>query len=199
MKSVLAKFTIFGIIVVTMILGSEKRTVRADIYKYVDKNGVIHFTNVPTSSSNEYRLYVKEGSSRYSRIYSTNKYDNLITEASRRHGVSFSMVKAIVKAESDFNPRAVSKKGAKGLMQIMPENYKLLRIRNPFNPRENIMGGTRYFKQMLDRFNGKTTLALAAYNAGPSAVDTHKRIPPYKETRDYVEKVMRYYYKFRNN
>jgi soluble lytic murein transglycosylase-like protein len=100
-----------------------------------------------------------------------------------------------MKVESDFNSLAVSKKGAMGLMQIMPQNIKTLRIKDPFNPRENIMGGgTCYFKQLLNRFDGKIKLALAAYHAGPNNVDRYKRIPPFKETEDYVRRVMKYYY-----
>jgi soluble lytic murein transglycosylase len=109
------------------------------------------------------------------------------------------LVKAIIKAESDFNPKAVSKKGAMGLMQIMPQNFQDLQIENPFDPRENIMGGTRYFKYLYDRFDGKLALSLAAYNAGPTAVDHYnKSIPPYKETEQYVERVLRYYRNYRN-
>ena len=94
--------------------------------------------------------------------------------------MDYLLVKAIIKAESDFNPKAVSKKGAMGLMQIMPQNFQHLQIQNPFDPRENIMGGTRYFKYLYDRFDGKLALSLAAYNAGPTAVEhynqTHTRI-----------------------
>jgi soluble lytic murein transglycosylase len=169
----------------------------ADIYMFIDKNGVIHFTNVPTISSSDYRIYIKEKPSVYLESDSSDKYDRYISEASKRHGVSFSLVKAIIKAESDFNPLAISKKGALGLMQIMPENLEVLNIRDPFNPWENIMGGTRYFKMMLERFNGKLPLSLAAYNAGPTVVARYESIPPFKETEDYVEKVMKYYYSYK--
>jgi len=166
----------------------------ADIYMYVDENGVRHFSNVPTSG--KYKLYQRAGSRRAKRLYSSNKYDRYITKASRTHGIEFHLVKAIIKAESDFDPKAVSRKGAKGLMQIMPQNYKRLSIRDPFNPDQNIMGGTKYLKYLMQRFNGKLSLTLAAYNAGPQAVEKYKGIPPYPETRDYVKKVLRFYRHF---
>ena len=129
----------------------------------------------------------------------TRRYDQIITEAAKRHGVSFSLLKAMIKIESDFNPRAISRAGAMGLMQIMPENIKELKIKDPFDPRENIMGGTRYLKQMMDRFNGKLPLALAAYNAGPNIVERYQRIPPFTETENYVEAVMKYYSVFKKS
>lgn len=163
----------------------------ADIYIYTDSQGVMHFTNVPTSS--KYRVYIKETSGTTASSYITDKYDDLITIAADTYGISFSLLKALIKIESDFNPWAVSKVGAKGLMQIMPENLKALNIHDPFDPRENIMGGTRYLKQLLKRFNGELPLALAAYNAGPRMVENYKRIPPFPETEDFVEKVMKYF------
>lgn len=163
----------------------------ADIYTYTDSQGVMHFTNVPTSS--KYKLYIKEKSSKIVNSYSTERYNDLIAQAAKRHGVAFSLLKAMIKIESDFDPWAVSSEGAKGLMQIMPENIKALKINDPFDPRENIMGGARYLKQLLKRFDGKLPLALAAYNAGPNIVERYKRIPPFKETEEFVEKVMKYY------
>ncbi len=171
--------------------------VEADIYRYIDENGVMHFTNVPTSSIQNFKLFLKEKPQVINR-YSSKKYDALISEASERHGVSFPLLKAIIKAESDFDPHAVSKKGATGLMQIMPENFKPLGIRDPFDPWQNINAGARYFKQMYDRFKGKLALSLAAYNAGPTAVDRYKTIPPYEETEEYVRRVLKYYYNYKN-
>jgi len=166
----------------------------ADIYVYADKEGVLHFTNVPTSSqSSNYKVYIKETSNRPLESNITDLYDHVISEASHTHGVSFSLLKALIKTESDFNPRAVSSAGARGLMQLMPENIKTLKINNPFDPRENIMGGTQYLKQLIDRFNGKLPLALAAYNAGPGVVEKYRRIPPFKETENFVKQVMKYY------
>lgn len=171
----------------------------ADIYRYIDENGVMHFTNAPTSSSQDFKLFLREGRRASSRSwYHRNKYDDAISEASERFGVSFPLLKAIIQAESDFDPQAVSKKGAMGLMQIMPQNFKLLGLKDPFDPTQNINAGARYFKQLYERFNGKLALSLAAYNAGPTAVDRYKTIPPYEETEEYVRRVLKFYYKYKN-
>lgn len=172
--------------------------VNADIYMYIDDDGVMHFTNTPTSSDREYKVYIRERSYNSGTFYHTDEYDELIGDASELYGVDSRLVKAIIKVESDFNPRAISKKGAMGLMQIMPENLQRLDIENPFDPQQNIMGGTRYFKQLYDRFNGKLVLSLAAYNAGPTVVDQYKSIPPYKETEEYVQRVLSAYRNFKN-
>ena len=164
-----------------------------DIYKYIDENGVMHFTNAPTLSSVEYQIYIKEKSDRPAATVQTGRFNKLIKEASKRHGVSAPLLKAVIKAESNFDPKAVSKKGAVGLMQIMPKNFKSLNIKDPFNPRENIMGGTRYLKRLMDRYRGKLSLAIAAYNAGPEMVDRYMRIPPFKETEEFVKRVLTYY------
>jgi len=189
---------LFGILTLSLlasiVLGSP---VQADIFRYIDENGVMHYTNAPTSSIQKYRLFLKEKPV-ITRRYSTEKYDNLISDASERYGVSFPLLKAIIKAESDFDPLVVSKKGATGLMQIMPQNFKSLGIKDPFDPWQNINAGARYFKQMFDRFNGKLSLSLAAYNAGPTAVDRYKTIPPYEETEEYVRRVLKYYYNYKN-
>lgn len=169
----------------------------ADIYMYRDADGVMHFTNTP--SSPKYRLYIRSSKPRFYSPANNRQYDLIIREASRRHGVDFYLVKAIIQAESSFNPRAVSKKGARGLMQIMPQNYPSLNIKDPFDPHQNIMGGTRYFRTLYDRYNGKLALTLSAYNAGPTIVDRYQRIPPIDETERYVEKVMRFYRHYKNS
>ena len=167
---------------------------QADIYMFIDSQGVLHFTNTPTSS--QYKLYIKE---RPKPAAATIKYDEIIQEASDKFDLSFFLIKAIIKVESDFDSRAVSKKGALGLMQIMPQNLQAFNVREPYDPKDNIMGGSRYFKSLIERYSGKLPLALAAYNAGPTIVDKYRNIPPIKETEDYVKKVMKYFYLYKNS
>jgi soluble lytic murein transglycosylase-like protein len=192
-KKKLILYILFAVVAVFAATGAY-----ADIYRYVDANGVMHFTNAPTSSSGDYKLFLRERTRPGPSWYYNEKYDELISQASKRHGVSFPLLKAIIKAESDFDPQAVSKKGAMGLMQIMPQNFKLLGLDDPFDPTQNINAGARYFKQLYDRFGGKLALSLAAYNAGPSVVDHYQTIPPYEETEEYVRRVLSYYYNYKN-
>ena len=195
------KSALTGFFSILLVLGSCVTSFAVgDIYKFIDENGVVHFTNVPTDPAYQYRLFIKDFSAKKPlRIsaYSSDIYDDMITEASRRHGISFSLLKAVIKVESDFNPRAVSRAGALGLMQIMPVNAKAFGMRDPFDPRENILTGTQYFRELLEQFNGKLQLALAAYNAGPTVVNKYNSIPPIKETEDYVEQVMKYFHHFK--
>ncbi len=164
--------------------------VRADTYCYVDSQGVLHFSNVPTSP--EYR--VCKGEIPPGQAYdSSGRYDAYIAQAARRYGVPFSLIKAIIKVESNFDPQAVSRSGARGLMQIMPQTARTLGVRNSFDPRENIFGGVRYFRTLLMQFEDSLPLALAAYNAGPSRVDVLKQVPPIRETQRFVRKVIEYY------
>jgi soluble lytic murein transglycosylase-like protein len=168
--------------------------VQADIYRYVDKEGVVHFTNTPASEA--YVLYMRENDGIRGKVPDTDIYDAFIRKAEDSHGVSFDLIKAVIAVESGFHPGAVSPKGARGLMQIMPQNDFALSLADPFDPFQNIMAGTRYLKQLLNRYQNQLSLALAAYNAGPDAVDRYQQIPPFKETREYVQKVMALYSRY---
>ena len=191
------KFSKIFVLSAIIILMALVASVQADIYMYIDDNGVMHFTNTPTSNQHEYKVYIKERASVSTKFHTTDKFDKLISNASKEFNVDSRLLKAMIKAESDFDPRAISRKGAMGLMQIMPENFKMLNIDNPFDPWQNIRAGARYFKELYERFNGKLALSLAAYNAGPTAVDRYKSIPPYQETEEYVRRVLRYYRTFK--
>ena len=125
-------------------------------------------------------------------------YHAIIQDVGRRHGVEAAMIKAIIMAESSYNPRAVSHRGAAGLMQLMPATAESMGVKDRFDPRHNIDGGVRYFKKMLLRFDGDKRLALAAYNAGARKVRQHNGIPPYKATRSYIAKVFQYYERYKD-
>ena len=121
------------------------------------------------------------------------KYDETIKTSAETFDVDPNLIKAIIAAESSGNPNAISKAKAKGLMQLMDATAKSMGVKNVFNPVDNINGGTKYFKYLLDKYNGDIKLALAAYNAGPGAVDKYDGIPPFKETNNYVNRVLNYY------
>jgi soluble lytic murein transglycosylase-like protein len=173
---------------------------RGDIYRHVDEEGVIHLTNIPTNPHIKYDLILKER-----RVLirvnpaDINKYDHLITRASEKYRVDSALVKAVIKAESNFNHQAVSRKGARGLMQLMPATATSLQVQDSFHPENNIEGGVRYLRYLLTLFKGDLSLALAAYNAGEAAVAKHNyNIPPYRETQTYVRRVLQYFSQYRN-
>lgn len=161
-----------------------------DVYRRVDKNGVMSFTNVPT---NETFTKVDLGSLRLRAQLPMRDLEGTIARHSRQQQLDPALISAIIKAESDFDPDAVSRAGAIGLMQLMPQTALRLDVRDPFNPEENIAGGVRYLRYLLDRFHGNLPLALAAYNAGATRVERYKTLPPIHETRRYVKKVLRFY------
>ncbi|MBU1078164.1 MAG: lytic transglycosylase domain-containing protein [Spirochaetes bacterium] len=122
--------------------------------------------------------------------HDNNKYDDIIIKNAKRYTIPERLIKSVIKQESNYNPKAVSSKGAKGLMQLMPQTAKLLGVTNVFDPEENISGGVKYLKQMLDRFDGDVVKALAAYNAGPKAVEDNNGVPNYSETKNYVSRIL---------
>jgi hypothetical protein len=171
----------------------------ADIYKYIDENGVVCYTDAPFSKNANLVLKDKTEATQ-SRPKTSGKdskdstnYHRLVHEKATKYKLDPSLVKAVIKTESNWNEWAVSKKGAIGLMQLMPATAREMNVRNPFNPEENIEGGVRYLRYLLERFNGDLTLALAAYNAGPTWVEKFGVIPPITETKQYVRKVLSLY------
>jgi len=171
---------------------------KAQMFLCRDSSGKVNFTNVRNSPNcTAYKLKKKnKGWSNQSRSVGRldrSKYDYEIKRIARRYRIDPPLIKAIIHVESDFNHRAVSSQGAQGLMQLMPATAKELRVSNPFNPRENIDGGTRYFRKMLDSFDGDLVLSLAAYNSGPGRVARTGGVPQIKETRRYVNKVLKRY------
>ena len=175
----------------------------AGIYRYEDERGVIHFTNCPRDS--KFKLYIKEGKedgeqgSDFPILHGKDSsyYDPLISEFSEKYQIDFALIKAMIHVESGFNPYAVSRKGAKGLMQLMPQTALRMNVLNIYNPKENIEGGVRYLKYLLSLFNNDLRLSLAAYNAGENLVYELRSIPPYRETVDYIRRVLGYYQSYK--
>lgn len=174
----------------------------ADIYRYEAPDGTLHFTDTPTHS--RFKVFMKDikkdlklrtafklpGFAR-----NPAEFEPIISSYSRQYGVDSSLIKAVIHAESGYNPNAVSPKGAQGLMQLMPKTAQGLKVADSLNPSDNIRGGVRYLKFLLDTFKGNESLALAAYNSGMGTVAKYGGIPPYRETQSYVAKVLSY----RNN
>ena len=169
---------------------------RADVYQYIDANGTISLTNVPNDP--RYRRVISE-LPRARSVISVGELEPVIARHSRTHRLHPALIRAVIKTESDFDPLAVSRAGAIGLMQLMPQTAVRLEVRDSYNPDDNIGGGTKYLRQLLDRFNGNLPLALAAYNAGEHTVERYQGLPPIEETRQYVKKVLQYYRVFLTN
>jgi soluble lytic murein transglycosylase-like protein len=171
------------------------RPAHAQIYTWTDANGHLVLSDHKPGQAREQKTFaVREAqnirATRYVAVERSRMYDDLILEHAREHGVRPDLVRAVMQVESAFNPFARSPKGALGLMQLMPATLKLYGVVNPFNPAENVRAGVAYLRNLLDRYDDNEELALAAYNAGPTAVDNHgQSIPPYRETRQYVAHV----------
>lgn len=191
------KITVFIIVCLIPICGY------AGIYGYIDERGIYHFTNI-LPVGREYQTVIAEKNTTImaknmpTNITENRNYDTLIMHHSKMHGVDPSLIKAVVRAESNFNPYAISPKGAQGLMQLMPDTARLMRVANPFDPDDNIKGGTKYLKLLDQIFQGNLELMLAAYNAGPYKVMEHNmKVPPIEETRTFIKRVKQYYNKIK--
>ena len=179
-----------SLVILNFIIGVSPELLCAEIYQYIGPNGTISLTNVPTDS--RYRR-IDIDSARFHEVLSERELEPVIKRHSSRHQLHPALIRAVIKAESNFDPRAVSRAGAIGLMQLMPQTAVRMDVRDLYDPDDNVGGGTKYLRQLLDRFHGNLPLALAAYNAGENVVDRYQALPPIDETRRYVRKVLRYY------
>ena len=184
------------IIVLTALLSVPTlvATAATEIYVFSDERGGMHFSDFRRHDGYK-RFYPKVPLVRRPRVAARRResrlaWDGVIAKVGRSHGIAPGLVKAVIHAESDFDPRAVSHKGARGLMQLMPATAQALGVDDPFNPWQNIEAGARYLASMIQRFGGDLSLGLAAYHAGERAVRRYNGIPPYQETRKYVERVL---------
>lgn len=184
-------------------------TAAADIYQYTDAEGVVHFTTVKPGAPNA-KVYMKTAPTvprapglgvpyapQDRNVDRFTRYDEHIRQAAGLYQIPEALVRAVIKVESDYDPRAVSTAGARGLMQLMPETAERLGVRDINDPRENIFGGVRYLRLLANMFNGDLDFTVAGYNAGENAVIQHGGIPPYAQTRDYVVKVNKFYRRYR--
>jgi soluble lytic murein transglycosylase-like protein len=187
---------IFVITALTLCVAGLPRPAQAQIYTWKDANGVLTLSDKPQTSGARVAQVGRPSpvvtpsvlGSMGGADYAT--YDSLIHQHANWQGIRADLVRAVIQVESAFNPRAVSPKGAMGLMQLMPATATRLGVLDPFNPAENIRGGVRYLRILLDKYNDNEQLALAAYNAGPRAVDKYgSKIPPYRETQRYVQRI----------
>lgn len=174
------------------------RNAGADIYRYVDEDDIVHFTDAPTDK--RFKVFMRDLKKdkelrtklKYASSVNPAEFEQLIKTCSDKYGVNPSLVKAVIHAESGYDPNAVSSKGASGLMQLMPATAKSLKVADRFNPKDNVEGGVKYLRFLLDTFRGDVSLAVAAYNAGLNKVAKYGGIPPYNETRTYVNRVLSY-------
>lgn len=201
---------IFSLFIVFTLIFSGRCS--ADLYMYVDENGSIFFTDAPTHSK---YIKIKETAKKEEKKQKTESSDSLaarklqvnkdilyrkIQHTSSKHDVDPDLIWAMIKTESNFNSKAISPKGAKGLMQLMPATARAYDVSDPFDPYDNIEGGIRYMRYLLMMFNGNVSLSLAAYNAGEHKVLSYKRnVPPFSETKNYINRVLTYYNYFKYN
>lgn len=198
------RLKVMAILAALFIIPCPQVSSAGPIYVYREPSGSIRFSNFPPAKGVEAKVFTAKeaGFTRYkvggmpywarrgkARLF-PNIYNPLIEGAAATHQVDSNLIKAVIHAESGFNPRAISPKGAQGLMQLMPDTARMLSVRNPFQPQDNIHGGAKFLAMLLKRFNGSLRLAIAGYNAGPEAVERYGGIPPYSETVNYVRRVL---------
>lgn len=175
--------------ILPIVLLSSLPNAQAAMYSFVDQDGKLHFSNVPADP--RYKELPGYEGQRSTVVY--GRYGQFINDAATRYGLDPELIKAVIKVESSFNPYAVSEKGAMGLMQLMPLTAKQYKVMNVFDPRQNIQGGVKYLVDLIKLYNGDTKHVLAAYNAGQEAIKKYGGIPPYRETKNYIKKVMAAY------
>jgi soluble lytic murein transglycosylase-like protein len=189
------RFTLF--IVIIGFLMFPPGFAAADLYRFTDKDGNTFYTNTPGDGRVKVFLPLQQDRAKIGSSLSVRNrkgdFEPIISSASRNYSVDPDLVRAVIQAESNYNPQAVSSKGAMGLMQLMPGTAREMAVADPFDPEENIHGGVRYLSELLRLLNNKLPLALAAYNAGPAKVLAKNEIPQIEETKDYVQKVLRNY------
>lgn len=190
------------------IAASVVPSARADIYTWTDENGVIHFTNTPPGRRRGVRVAVRAREPRPDDAPRASigprdtsperygRYDAHIREAAALYRLPESFIRAVIRVESDYNPGVVSRVGAQGLMQLMPGTASRMGVRDAFDPRQNILGGARYLRILANSFGGDLILTIAAYNAGEGAVMRYRGVPPYEETRRYVQRVLGWYWQY---
>lgn len=180
-----------------IVLALSSADAHADIYKYVDKEGVIHFSNVSKKGKLVARAKPRAKGTppavSRSSAKTPDEYDAYIREAASLYQIPEALVRAVIRVESNFDPRAISHANAQGLMQLIPATAERMLVSDPFDARQNVLGGTRYLRILANLFNGNLQLTLAAYNAGEGAVIRYRGIPPYEETQAYVSRVLQYY------
>jgi hypothetical protein len=189
-----------SLIVLTAILPA-----RADIYRYEDDEGIVHFTDAPTDR--RFKIFMRDlkkdkqlrAKLQFPSNINPEEYEHIIKTCADKYGVNACLIKAVIHAESGYNPNAVSRKGASGLMQLMPGTARSLKVSNSLDPKDNVEGGVKYLRFLLDTFRGDVSLALAAYNAGLNKVAKFGGIPPYAETRNYVNRVLSYMQSYQAN
>jgi soluble lytic murein transglycosylase-like protein len=206
---------LLGVLSLSGLLGAlSPAPLFADIYRYVDADGVVHYTNIQPNGSGWRRVYrtteadrgnlnahrwSPERAEKRPDPDRMRRYDAHVREAAELYQLPEPFIRAVMLVESNFDPNVVSVDGAMGLMQLMPATASNMGVMDAFDPRQNVLGGTRFLRVLANRFNGDLVLTVAAYNAGEAAVSKYGGVPPYAETRRYVQRVLQHYYRFRDS